>query len=239
MGWYADPAGSGEERYWDGISWTHNLRPLTDAPGQPLGEAVAWAPVAEPVPAPWGEAAQRPVVGAAPPWHAAPVQLATWGRRALGLVIDVAILLVAAQIILAPLSSRFVTASNDVLARLQTGRYNSVGDIVRIMQQYGYLKWAMVLLGAQVLLMSLYMALMVGLRGGTVGQLAADIRVIPSGNAGARRPAWGPSIVRSLLVAVLVYLPLLGPLVLAIWPAMSNTRQGLPDVAARTQVIRR
>ena len=26
MGWYPDPAGSEQERYWDGERWTRNLR---------------------------------------------------------------------------------------------------------------------------------------------------------------------------------------------------------------------
>lgn len=32
MGWYPDPAGSENERYWDGTAWTRNLRPKAEAP---------------------------------------------------------------------------------------------------------------------------------------------------------------------------------------------------------------
>ncbi len=33
MGWYPDPAGSSQERYWDGAQWTQNLRPSEPQPG--------------------------------------------------------------------------------------------------------------------------------------------------------------------------------------------------------------
>ena len=59
-GWYEDGVTAGQERYWDGMQWTDQFRPLPGAaaaePVAPV-EPVAAAPTAEPAPAAYPEAA--------------------------------------------------------------------------------------------------------------------------------------------------------------------------------------
>jgi hypothetical protein len=70
-GWYADPSGSGQQRYWDGSAWTEHYAP--GAGGQAPQPAYAAAP-AQPVgPAPnlwWAApaAALIAIIGAAGKW---------------------------------------------------------------------------------------------------------------------------------------------------------------------------
>jgi hypothetical protein len=40
-GWYGNPDGTETQRYWDGASWTHDVRPLPGAPGFDPGQTEA------------------------------------------------------------------------------------------------------------------------------------------------------------------------------------------------------
>lgn len=54
-GWYPDPAGSGGQRWWDGIGWTEHVAPAA-APAAPVAPAAAVpsaAPIASAGPAPY------------------------------------------------------------------------------------------------------------------------------------------------------------------------------------------
>lgn len=44
MGWYPDPADPSQERYWDGQTWTHNVRPKLDQPQFNAGSARRFEP---------------------------------------------------------------------------------------------------------------------------------------------------------------------------------------------------
>jgi hypothetical protein len=72
-GWYADPAGSSQLRWWDGTQWTHHLQPpaappapaASDAPGQttPAQTTPAQTTLGQPT------AAQAPIPSPAPVYH--------------------------------------------------------------------------------------------------------------------------------------------------------------------------
>jgi hypothetical protein len=105
-GWYPDPAGSGNARWWDGASWTEHLQPVAapapSAWGAPPAPAQAWG--AQPQQQ-WGAAG------------AGPQQPATWLKRnTLSLVtVALAVLILAlfyyGQIVLVAVLPAFTAAS--------------------------------------------------------------------------------------------------------------------------------
>jgi hypothetical protein len=111
-GWYPDPAGSSNARWWDGVTWTEHLQPAA-APASP-----AWG--AQPAPAqPWG--ARSPQWGADGAYPGAgpqqPAPPATWLKRnALSLVTVVLALVILAlfyyaNIVLVAVLPAFTAAS--------------------------------------------------------------------------------------------------------------------------------
>lgn len=233
MGWYPDPAGSGDERYWDGTQWTHNLRPP-----QPQATALVPPPthqVGQVGVAPAGMRMGSPAPGGA----ARPVMLSGWGRRFLGFLIDGFLVNVISQIVLLPVGSRLTDSSRPVLDAIQAGTLTTPQQMWDMMRATGYLHWALVSLGVQALVALVYFTLTARLMSATPGQALTGSRTVPSGRAG-ERPGWGQAFVRALVLVLEAWVFMgLGWVVGMIWPLVSRTRQGLHDVAARTQVIRR
>jgi hypothetical protein len=58
-GWYPDPTGLPFERYWDGVQWVNQTRPLTAAGGQVLGGNMDTVPYGSPAAANAGLLSQR------------------------------------------------------------------------------------------------------------------------------------------------------------------------------------
>lgn len=87
-GWYADPWGTQDERYFDGSAWTRQVRPPGETPGETSSRAPSALSVAATVPAiqpgatlqPTGPTVAPNAGGAPPPagWHADPWGDATW-----------------------------------------------------------------------------------------------------------------------------------------------------------------
>lgn len=51
-GWYPDPAGAPQQRWWDGLQWTENLQPATQQAVQPAEPLAVSQPIAQQVTAP-------------------------------------------------------------------------------------------------------------------------------------------------------------------------------------------
>ncbi|MDA8439447.1 MAG: RDD family protein [Propionibacterium sp.] len=257
MGWYPDPAGSGDERYWDGSGWTANVRPAQPAPTTPASrQAAPWTAPA-PVPGPWSpwpgtpgpdgqshpsqaperRAASWQPVAAGQAAPAERVVVAGWGRRALAYAIDWIIVYMLVQLLLAPVSSRMVAAADGAMSQISANPQMSSSGLLLVLQNSGLLQWYLVILGAQAAVQAVYFALQFRYLAGSLGQRALDMRVIPAGRAGAPL-TWRMCIVRAVVKSVLFTLPVVW-LVAILWPAFTRTRQGLHDLAARTQVIRR
>jgi hypothetical protein len=70
-GWYPDPSGNGQQRYWDGTQWTNNFAggPTAAAPGFPAQAAAAQPGGPPPVPV-WAVpvAVVLAIVGSVGPW---------------------------------------------------------------------------------------------------------------------------------------------------------------------------
>ena len=69
-GWYPDPAGSPQQRWWDGRQWSDSLQPVSVAPEPVAPEPVAPEPVAPetvtPVPVAFPELTSQPIAVAEP-----------------------------------------------------------------------------------------------------------------------------------------------------------------------------
>ena len=192
-GWYhgeGDPPGS--ERYWDGIQWVGQHRPIA-APLPPPPSVPAS------VRAPEGAAS----AGLSPTFDTSSGS-ATADLRRLGLVLASPGARMAARaidwVILAAVSIVFVVL---FIASARGG--DGVGA--------GIVAWALVVgLGG-----AAYEVCFVALAGGTPGKLALGIRVATMD--GAQPPGWGPALGRWVL-ALVSWIPLLGQLaLLGIWVA--------------------
>lgn len=73
-GWYPDPAGSTQQRWWDGTAWTDTLRDTPAAPPAPITPPVAppVAPAAPPVPPVTAQPPYTPAYGEMHPGAPAP-----------------------------------------------------------------------------------------------------------------------------------------------------------------------
>lgn len=99
-GWYADPQGSAQRRYWDGNSWTEHLEPIAAPP--PVALAPPAPPPAPSPAAPAPQATPPVVVHKAPKVHRQP--LPSWARY-LGLAALVFFVIVP---IFSPVAQHFV-----------------------------------------------------------------------------------------------------------------------------------
>ncbi len=262
MGWYPDPAGSGDERYWDGSGWTANVRPAEPAPAAtPPAPAQPWTPPA-PAPGPWSawpDSQAHDPSGHSPQnygsagserqpvaWQPMPVTQATgservvvagWGRRAIAYGIDSIVIYMLVQLVLAPVSAGMVSATDAAMSQISADPQMSGTQLWQLMQSSGLLHWYLLILGVQAGVQAVYFAIQYRFLGGSLGQRALDMRVIPAGRAGDPL-TWRMCVVRGVTKAVLFTLPVIW-IVAMLWPTFTRTRQGLHDLAARTQVIRR
>jgi hypothetical protein len=72
-GWHPDPAGSPDERYWDGLAWTNDLRPVAPAAPVWAPPAMAASPTYQPaVGAPVYQPSIGPTYAPTPSWQQTP-----------------------------------------------------------------------------------------------------------------------------------------------------------------------
>ncbi|MGI5951801.1 MAG: RDD family protein [Brooklawnia sp.] len=229
-GWYPDPAAAGQYRYWDGMGWTDQTRPVVEQP-QPVAQ---WAVQQPTQPAADQAYASYP----AGPSTADGVPLAGWWARGGALLID--LLLVGLLVALAAfpfydtLTSGINLLIDDLWRATQTGgvqpdpydpRYGLVEVTTRI-------TWISAAIGF------VYATGMQMWRGGTLGMLAIGLRVVPMEEG--RRHHGLP--LREALIRNVVY-QLLSAFSIAAFinyllPLGNRRRQTLHDMAGRTQVVK-
>ncbi len=225
-GWYPDPAGSGNERYWDGSNWGTDTRP-------PGGEAT---PGYDPQQAGYGQQpgyAQQPGYGqqqpgyAPQPGYGAPgggygqpsggygqpgmygaagmggERLAAWGWRLLAYIIDVILIGIVVGILLSV--------------------FNTGETATSIL---GVIAWI------------IYRTVMVGTRGATLGQGLLGLRVAERDNRTANPPSWNVAAIRGVSAPILFVIPLVG-LINGLMPLFNQERQALHDMIAKTVVLKK
>lgn len=231
-GWYADPAGSGGERYWDGGDWSHVTRPAgglsggtqQHAPygqGAPQGQANPYGPGS-----PQGQAGY----GAQMPRQPG---LAGFWWRVLAAVLDSLVVSVPFGIVVwlvarGPIEELGQWYEEVINRALQ-------GDMTQPPTPDGALTYITIVVA---ILWIIYRTVMVALKGGTVGQLITGLRVVPFGSPMETIPGWGTSAIRAVSAMVLLQIPIVG-LIDVLVMLFNAKKQTVHDMIARTVVIKK
>lgn len=222
-GWYPDPAGSGDERYWDGGTWSQVTRPtggLHTAPGQPQAQ-------------PYGQQPYGPAHGVANHGFG---RLAGWWWRVLASILDSLVLMIPFAMLQPYLLGDALVAieqwSYEVLAAAERG--SSVFPPLPDEVFSGYFGYILVVMA----LTAVYRVVFVATTGGTLGQLACGLRVVREGDTSQGKVGWGTSALRGILAVIVFQVPVLG-LVNALLPLFNRNKQTLHDLAAKTVVVKK
>lgn len=245
-GWYPDPAGSGDERYWDGGAWSQVTRPSggvnppTGQPGQQpvgaggAGPAYGQQPYGQ---QPYGQAQYG--YGAQAQMGYGPAQrgpvLAGWWWRVLAAIIDSLVWLIPLGIlqslVLNPVMGDFEDWFTDAILASSAGSTDipPIPDSI-ISASYTFTFIAMVL-------WIVYRTVMVALKGATLGQMATGLKVVRDGDTSLSLMGWGRSAGRAALAVVLLQIPVVG-LINVIVAAFTAKKQTIHDMIAKTVVVR-
>src|ERR671916_479864 len=231
-GWYADPVDPTRERYWDGWQWSRNTRARE---GQPPPYAAAGAPSGPPAPAASGS---RPARVATP---ADGVRLSGWWWRVLAAVLDYLLLSAVVTIIGAPLWMPVYEAVLAYFEAIVAAQRAGVPPPAMEPNQLFPIRAQVLLTALSVGLGMIYHVLFLRWRGATPGKLACRLRVVPV-DRGLHRGGltWGAAIIRAAIWVLpgISSLLALVTVVDALYPLWQPKRQGLHDLAVKTQVVR-
>ncbi|WCC79381.1 RDD family protein [Cutibacterium equinum] len=252
MGWYPDPAGSDQERYWDGEGWTRNLRnPPEPAPRHVTGHVPQEPAAASAASSSPGRMAASPdgdVVAQGSRWGttADGVPLAGWWWRALATVIDFVVVWAVVGITLhdkvSSVRTGYQAFLDESMRKISAGA--SMSDVVsaQALSEAGFVDDMTLLVGAVIIAQAIYQFIMLASCAGSVGQLVCGLRVVIT-NQGKdhRRLVWWRALVRATAWAcvevgnqVLVVLTPFSYLM----PLWQRSRQTIHDAIAGTQVVR-
>lgn len=228
-GWYPDPAGTGAERYWDGVAWSQATR---DVP----------TPASAPPPPPHpGQPGHGPAGAAAPnygqPMTSVGPRVAPFGWRVLGFVIDYLGIqfLVSAITAAMGLDAQLLGELNRWSRDLTLYSETMVGPF----PMPGAGMWTALVYSALVgiAVFGLYRVILLGTLSATLGQLAVGLRTVPAGADAEAKLGWGQAVVRGLMGAVL-YQHLVVGAINALFAAVTAKRQTLSDMISKTQVLK-
>lgn len=243
-GWYPDPAGSSDERFWDGVNWSQSTRPSAPTAPAPHGQG---EPAGHPGAAasPYGAGAypygQAPTPGAPGQYQAgyygAPMApqpamfVAGWWWRLLAYLLDAFILSVPVSL----LQNRFLLPAMDAYTEwlIAISRGGPVPPFPP--ELLNALVWSTL---ASTAIWIVYRTVMVGWKGASLGQLICGMRVIKDGDQSLGVPSWGVAAGRAALAMVLFSIPLVG-LINGLWPLFNDKRQTLHDLAVGTVVLKK
>lgn len=253
MGWYPDPAGSDQERYWDGERWTRNLRnPPEPEPRHVTGHVPeTLAPVSR-VPSSPRQTTAAPRHGeVAPPrnkWGttADGVPLAGWWWRALSTVIDFVLMWAVVGITMhekiASIMASYQAFLDESMRRISAGASPSDVITTQSLSDAGFVYDMTNLVGAVIIAQAIYQFIMLATCAGSVGQLVCGLRVVTT-NQGKdhRRLVWWRALVRATAWACVEIgnqvIVLLTPFSY-LMPLWQRSRQTIHDAIAGTQVVR-
>lgn len=230
MGWYPDPAGSGQERYWDGANWTENLRPSYSTQQNYQQPQAGYS---------YGYGAGYATVAASVPSTADGVPLAGWWSRVGASILDSILLGIVGNILVTPFSIAGNTGltqwAYDLEAAAEVG-----ADVLPnpFDPAYGLIGPMMAAMVISMLVSFAYGFLMLRFKGATLGQMALGIGVVPT-DRGLQKGGlgWGQAALRHGAYVILNQIPLVG-FISILMPLWTQKRQTLHDMIGKTQVVR-
>lgn len=242
-GWYRDPGHPGRQRWWNGLAWSDQVRIADASAPSPGGTLPSGTPgtSSQGAYASQVHAGFRPVVRPATtrvqPVAAAATGLASFGRRLVATIIDN---LLVSAVITAVMSVVIHDFQNRVLAGMQVLYHEVlVGGQSTLPDDLSHL--LMLMTYAVIIATVAYGIVCLGVWSRTLGQRVAGIAVCPV-DKHADKVGWSRGLARSLAWTLLSQGGGLFLAVNAVSVSMvlwHPKRQSLPDLLARTQVVRR
>ena len=238
-GWYPDPAGSGDERYWDGGTWSQVTRPVGGVYAQPVSQQQA-APQSQ-VPQYGSQFQQQQIqqrYDGRAPYAPSPSQprIAGWWWRVLAAIIDSLIMLVPLSLLQNLLFQDTILELNAWAERYLNAALGGATELPAFTAGLiqGFLIYTLFTMAVWIV----YRTLMVARLGGTLGQLACGMRVIRDGDQHMATVGMGTSALRATLALVFQQIPVFN-LVNVLVPLFNKKVQTFHDMLARTVVIKK
>lgn len=266
-GWYPDPVGGDRLRFWDGTTWTPEVR-SADAPATPDRGLIDFvAPGSPAVPAPVSDVPQqaaarttygtpvdfrgrrlarpevsRPPVdnpkGASGGVTADGVPLAPWGQRVVATLADWLVNVVVVALLLTLTVTDFWGRYSRESTDFADRVLAGQADLLDLTPELIHLGTLMTAAAGGVSVA--YGVVLLGLFGATLGQRLLRLRVVPFGR-GKARLGWLQAVVRTLVWTLLAQggsFIVLIQLVSVLLPLWHPHKQTLHDMIARTQVVK-
>lgn len=252
-GWYPDPAGSGGERFWDGVAWSQSTRQKVAPQPTPTPSAGTPAGYGSPSPhvgqqQPYSGYGQQPYAqnygqqpyGAQQGYGSADSgripRLAGFWWRVLGYFIDGLVVGVVNWIVASAigLNARMMRLIEQWLNDVIIWSENQSGPAPELSPELTGIVWQVTMV--QTVIWIIYRILMYRTKAATLGMMAVGTRLVPASDENATL-SWGTIIVRAIASPVLYAITLVS-LVNGIMAAFTARKQTLADMIAKTLVLK-